>query len=243
MNTSISRRGFVGALGVAAGAGLPGLAATDPAGGKGTSKGQGTIKIVGVACSPRKGKTTAQGISICLEAAKAVDPQRIETELIDLADLDIPAYVVAKVPLKPGHRDDFPDVAAKLADANVAGIIVGSPVYFGNMTALCKAFLDRCGLFRAKQFALSGKVGGSLAVGGVRNGGQELVIQTINNVLMCHEMLIVGDGRPTAHWGATLWNNGTDDISTDEFGVATAKNLGRRVAEVALARFAPATAS
>jgi multimeric flavodoxin WrbA len=237
MDSSISRRGFVGALGMGAAAGMPGLAAGQIGGEK------GMIKIVGVACSPRKGKTTAQGISICLEAAKAVDPQRIDTELIDLADLDIPAYVVAKVPLKPGHRDDFPEVAAKLADPKVAGIVVGSPVYYGNMTALCKAFLDRCGLFRAKQFALSGRVGAALAVGGVRNGGQELVLQTIANVLMCHEMIIVGDGRPTAHWGATLWNDGTDDISKDEFGVATAKNLGRRVAEVALGRLVPKSAA
>jgi hypothetical protein len=46
-------------------------------------------------------------------------------------------------------------------------------------------------------------------------------------------MLLVGDGRPTAHRGATLWNS-KDDISGDEFGLSTAKNLGRRVAEVAL---------
>ncbi len=53
---------------------------------------------------------------------------------------------------------------------------------------------------------------------------------------MCQEMLVVGDGRPTAHTGATLWNSGKDDISDDEFGLGTAKNLGRRVAEVALNR-------
>ena len=44
----------------------------------------------------------------------------------------------------------------------------------------------------------------------------------------------VGDGRPTAHTGATLLNPGTDDIAGDEFGLATARNLGRRVAQVAL---------
>jgi hypothetical protein len=50
---------------------------------------------------------------------------------------------------------------------------------------------------------------------------------------MCQEMVIVGDGRPTAHTGATLLNQ-NDDISGDEFGLSTARNLGRRVAEVAL---------
>jgi len=102
------------------------------------------------------------------------------------------------------------------------------------MTSLCKAFLDHCMLFRQRNFALSGKVAGIVAVGGARNGGQELAIQSVQAALLCQEMIIVGDGRPTGHFGATLVNSGNDDISGDEFGIATAKNLGRRVAEVAL---------
>jgi multimeric flavodoxin WrbA len=73
-----------------------------------------------------------------------------------------------------------------------------------------------------------------VAVGGVRNGGQELTLQAIQAALMCQEMVVVGDGRPTCHTGGTVWNSGRDDISQDEFGVSTVKNLGRRVAEVAL---------
>src|SRR4030042_187495 len=47
-----------------------------------------TIRIVGVSCSPRKGKTTATAVQVALDAAKAVDP-RIKTELIDLGGLQI----------------------------------------------------------------------------------------------------------------------------------------------------------
>lgn len=47
-------------------------------------------------------------------------------------------------------------------------------------------------------------------------------------------MIIVGDGRPTARIGATVWSGGKSPVTEDEFGMATAKNLGRRVAEVAL---------
>jgi multimeric flavodoxin WrbA len=194
------------------------------------------LKIIGVACSPRQGKTTAAAVKVCLEAAQAVAPERIEVELIDLAGLRIPAQVAVGLPLEPGERDDFPKVADKLGETHVAGIIIGSPVYFCNMSALCKAFLDRCFSFRAKKFGLANKVAGVVAVGGVRNGGQEMTIQSIQAALMCQEMLVVGDGRPTAHTGATLWNSGKDDISEDEFGLSTAKNLGRRVAEVALNR-------
>ena len=209
-----------------------------PLSGSGAESATAPIKIIAVSCSARAGKTTAQALTLCLEAAKAVNPEQIETELIELADLEIPAYVAAGLPLKPGQKDDFPDLADRLADERVAGIIVGTPVYFGSMTALCKAFLDRCIALRMRKFALANKIGGVVAVGGVRNGGQELTIQGVQSALLCQEMVVVGDGRPTCHTGATVWNNGQDDISQDEFGVGTVKNLGRRVAEVAMSRAA-----
>ncbi|HUT34892.1 MAG TPA: flavodoxin family protein [Planctomycetota bacterium] len=226
MADDVRRRAFLGFVGGAVAAGAAqALAAEAPAPAKG-------VKIVGVACSPRKGKTTAAAVQAVLDAAKAASPA-IEVELIELADMNINGAVAAGVPLPAGQEDDFLKLAPKLSDPKVGGIIVGSPVYFGSMSSLCKAFLDRWVVFRKANFPLSGKVAGVVAVGGNRNGGQELTIQCIQAALMCHEMLIVGDGRPTAHRGATLWNN-KDDISGDELGLGTAKNLGRRVAEVAL---------
>jgi multimeric flavodoxin WrbA len=102
------------------------------------------------------------------------------------------------------------------------------------MTSLCKAFLDRCIAFRKNNFALANKVAGVLAVGAARNGGQEITIQSVQAALLCQEMIIVGDARPGARIGAAVWNDGSDDVTKDEFGMAAAKNLGRRVAEVAL---------
>jgi len=192
-----------------------------------------SVRIVGISCSPRKGKTTAASLQVCLEAAEKVD-SRIDVELIELAGMKINGSLAAGLPLEPGQKDDFDQLVPKLSDPKVAGIIVGTPVYFGNMTSLCKAFLDRCIAFRKKNFALSNKVAGVLAVGGVRNGGQEITIQSVLAALLCQEMIIVGDGRPTAHIGATVWNNGKTPVTEDEFGMTTAKNLGRRVAEVAL---------
>lgn len=229
MTNDVTRRRFLRSAGVGSAA----LATMTTMSARAAESDRG-IKIVGISCSPRPGKTTASALTVCLDAAQTVDPDRIDVELIELAGLKIPGNVVAGVPLEPGERDDFPQVAEKLGDPTVAGIIVGTPVYFANMTSLCKAFLDRCGMFRKKNFALANKVGAALAVGGVRNGGQELTIQSVQAALMCHEMVVVGDGRPTGHFGATLWNNAGDDISQDEFGLTTATNLGRRVAEVAL---------
>jgi multimeric flavodoxin WrbA len=231
MATNVTRRRFLGA----AGPGAAAVAATSALSANAAAE-DAPIKIVAVCCSPRKAKTTAQALTICLEAARAVDPDGIEVELIELAELEIPGAPAAGIPLRPGQQDDFPELAAKLTGRDVAGILVGTPVYFGSMTYLCKAFLDRCIALRMRKFALANRVGGVVAVGGVRNGGQELTIQGVQAALLCQEMVLVGDGRPTGHWGATVWNKGKDDIAEDEFGVATLKNLGRRLAEVALSR-------
>jgi len=227
MTSDLSRRHFLGgaAAAVAAAGAVPAVSSQD------APKG---IKILGIAASLRKGKTTAAGVQACLEAARAVAPDRIETELVELADLSIPAGPAAGIPLAAGQADDFPKVAEKMADPRVAGIIVGSPVYMGTMSSLCKAFLERCIAHRKNNFALSGKVAGAIAVGGARHGGQERTIQEILAGLVCHEMVVVGESRPTAHSGGTLWNNWKDDITQDEVGMATVRNLGKRVAEVAL---------
>jgi hypothetical protein len=96
------------------------------------------IKIVAISCSPRKGQTTATSLKVCLEAAGQVSPH-IETELIELAGLKINGNLAAGIPLEPGEKDDFPPLVPRLTDPKVRGIIVGTPVYFGNMSSLCKA--------------------------------------------------------------------------------------------------------
>jgi len=228
MTQKLSRRKLIGAVGAAV--------AIDVAANTvyaGPRQKPGKVRIIGIACSPRKGKTTAASLQVCLQAAARVD-RRIEVELIELAEMKIDGSLAAGLPPAPGQKDDFQKLVPKLSDPKVKGIIIGTPVYFANMTSLCKAFLDRCMTFRKNNFSLSNKVAGVLAVGGVRNGGQEITIQSVLAALLCQEMIIVGDGRPTAHIGATVWNNGKSPVTEDEFGMATAKNLGRRVAEVAL---------
>ena len=226
MDQQFTRRKFMGAAGaaIAAGTATGSLASTVSV----QTSGK-LLQILGINCSPRAGKTTAAGLQVALDAAAKVDSQ-IDTLLIELAGKNIGVFDPVNASAGQGG---FKELIPVLSDAAVAGIIIGTPVYFSGMSSLCKAFLDHCMVFR-RTFALSGKVGGVLAVGGVRNGGQELAIQSVQAALFCQEMLVVGDGKPTGHTGATLWNQGNDDISGDEFGLSTARNLGRRVAEIAL---------
>ena len=191
------------------------------------------VKILGISCSPREGKTTATAIKASLDAAKKVD-RHIEVELIDLGGLEISGWSGGTKPTEGLQiTDDFDLILPKLRDPNVGGWIIGSPVYFRSLTALCKVFLERCAVLRKPKLLLADTVVGVLAVGAFRNGGQELVIEQIQSVLLCHEMMIVG-GKPGAHQGATLWNAYKDDITKDEFGMDTARKLGIRVAEAAL---------
>ena len=222
MSKRIGRRELLGAVSVAAAAGVVGQASAQAK----------PVKIVGVSCSWRAGKNTASAVQAVLEAAKAAVPT-IEIELIDLAEKSIPGYIAAGLPLKEGDKDDFPAIAEKLAAPEVAGIIIGTPTYFGNMSALCKAFIDRCIVFRKQDFALKNKVAGVVATGGSRDGNQELAISSIQVALMSQDMIIVGDGQPTAHSGATFLV-GDGGVAADEAGMATAKNLGKRVAELAV---------
>jgi multimeric flavodoxin WrbA len=232
MKKPVTRRSFLGAAGVAAAAST--MAGAARANGEGTKPAAGRIKILGIGCSPRAESTTAAAVQACIDAAQAVDPEHIEVELLKLAGLHINGSLAAGVPLEPGERDDFPTLVPKLSDPAVAGIIIGSPVYFGNMSSLCKAFLERLMVFRKEGFTLSNKVAGVLAVGGARNGGQELTIKSIQTALFCQEMIVVGETRPTAHFGPAAWNTKDfDGIAKDEVGLAAIKNLGRRVADVA----------
>lgn len=192
-----------------------------------------SVKILGISCSPRQGKTTATAVKAALDAAKKID-SRIEVELLDLGGLEILGFSGGAKPAGSGKTtDDFDRVLPKLRDPNVGGWIIGSPSYFRSMSALCKAFLERCAVLRKPRLLLADTAAGALAVGSYRNGGQELVIEQIQNILLCHEMMIVG-GKPGAHQGATLWNFAKDDITKDEFGMDTARKLGIRVAEAVL---------
>ena len=221
MSKSVSRRKFIKKAGAAAVVGLTSNSIF--------ARSENTL-ILGVSCSPRKGKTTATAIMAALDAAKGVNSQ-IDTELLDLGGMRISGLFTPDGGASP--KDDFQKILPTLRSPNLGGIIIGSPVYFRILSSLCSAFIERLSALRSPKLVLADKPVGVLSVGAYRNGGQELVIQQIQTAMLCHEVMIVG-GKPGAHQGATLWNAYKDDISKDVFGMESAKKLGIRVAEAAL---------
>jgi len=224
MKAQVTRRNFLAAAGSAALAATATPALAADAGGTGKP-----LKIIGVACSPRKGMTTAKALQAALDAAKTVDP-RIQVELIDLGGLAIAGH-------SPNPRqDDFTAILPKLQDPALGGVIIGSPAYFRGISSLCKAFIERCAPLREPKMVLANKPLGVVAVGAFRNGGQELVIEQVQAAMLCFGMVAAG-GHAPAFQGATVLST-KDDISADEVGLDTARKLGVRVAEMAL-RLAP----
>ena len=223
MADDLTRRVFLGSAGMAVAA----TAASAAPAGEGAKK-PAITRIIAISCSPRKGKSTAASLQECLKGAKDAG-KGIETELIELAGLDIEGSVAAGVPLAKGRKDDFPAVAKKLSDPKLGGIIIGTPVYFSSMTSVCKAFIERLMVFY-RNGGLVGKPVGVLAVGGARNGGQEVTIRSVQDSLFCFDMILVGTGK---RFGAAVWSKG--GAANDKEGMGAAKKLGRRVAETALA--------
>ncbi len=220
MQDNLTRRSFLGAAGAAAIAGT--LATT--AGRAAEADGK-LLRILGIACSARKGMTTSKAVQAALDAAKSVNV-RIAVELIDLGGLSIAGWSPNPV------KDDFDAILPKLKDPQLGGLIIGSPAYFRSLSSLCKAFIERCMPLREGAMLLADKPVGALAVAGNRNGGQELVVQEILTAMISYGMVPVG-GKSPAMLGGTLWNT-RDDVSQDETGLKSAALLGSHVAEVAL---------
>ncbi len=202
-----------------------------------TPKGRVEImKILGICCSPRKNRTTSTALAACLKAAREADPEA-KIEQIELAGLTIHgcrACGKCKEGLDCGIDDDFRQLIPRLAEKEVRAMIIATPVYMGSMSSQCKAFLDRTLPFRRLSLHFRNRVGGVLAVGGSRNGGQELAIQAVHAAMLIHDMVLAGDGPDHAHFGGTLWNPGDRGIDSDQDGMQTARNLGKRVMELAM---------
>ncbi len=191
------------------------------------------MKIIGICASPRRQKTTHHALTVALEAAAATGAQ---TSLIELAGKKFNGCVACGQCLKRpvcSLDDELSPIVQALDDPQLGGIIFATPVYFGGMSSQGKAFWDRCVLLRRNGFRLADKVGGAIAVGGFRNGGQETTIAQVHAAMLVHGMVVVSEGPPTSHFGGTCCSGGEGGIQADEFGLATARALGQRVATLA----------
>jgi multimeric flavodoxin WrbA len=188
------------------------------------------VKVMGIVGSPRQEGNTQKLMEVALLAAENVGAA---TELVTLHDKEMEPCIACDICRETGEcaiYDDVPGLLEKMASAD--GILMGSPVYFGNVSSQLKILMDRSRPLR-REFKLKNKVGGALAVGASRNGGQETTINAIHHYLLIQDAILVGDGEPLAHYGGTGVGGPAGDTVSDDPGLETSRNLGRRVAELA----------
>lgn len=112
-------------------------------------------------------------------------------------------------------KDDF---------LNSAGVIAGSPVYFGAMAWDLKQIFDEYVGIRKK---MENKVGAAFTTSGDLSGGKETTMISIIQCMLIYGMIIVGDPmEATGHYGVACV--GAPDEKTSENG----RKLGKRVAEL-----------
>ena len=124
------------------------------------------MKILGICGSLRVDGNSEWMVRTVLEAAKNVGAQ---VDIILLKDLNVRYCTGCDACHGNGGNcvldDDMQRVYPKLLEANI--IVVGSPNYFKNVSALTKNFIDRTNAFvRVKPRKLEGKYALGLCVGG-----------------------------------------------------------------------------
>ena len=182
------------------------------------------MKAVAFNGSPRKNGNTAGYISVLL---KELESKGFETEVVNIAGKAVHGCTGCRKCYDMQNRrcvfndDVMNSCFEKMYEADVA--IIGSPVYFGNLTTETKALIDRGGMVNKTNGSfLKRKVG--VAVSSVRRAGGLTVFNTINNFFLINGMIVPG---------STYWNVGVagaeGDFENDAEGLTTMRNLADNI--------------
>jgi multimeric flavodoxin WrbA len=179
--------------------------------------------IIGIVGSPRKGGNTE---ILTREALAAAAAEGAETELITLAGKEIKpcdGCRLCRDKQTDCHiKDDLSPIFHKILKSD--GLILSTPVYYGAATAQTVALIDRVGYWSgAYNRPLENKVGAPLVV--ARRAGQNFTFAQLIFFFYITGMIIPG----TTYW-TIAFGKDKGEVSGDEEGMNTARNLGRKMA-------------
>ncbi len=190
--------------------------------------------IIGINGSPHKNGNTAFLLKEALDTCKKMGATtRILHCQQIMKDQKNPFCVACSSPCAGKCLEGKELARAFTAISQAEGLIVGSPVYFGTASAQLKAFWDKGRSLRADKKLLN-VVGGAIAVGASRFGGQETTLRAIQDMMMVQGMIVVGDGfheDDCGHMGGA----GQRPANEDENAINRSRILGKRIWEVAMA--------
>lgn len=183
------------------------------------------MKVLGVNCSPRKGGNTELLIK---EVFKTLEKEGIKTSFFQLGGQKVNGCIACMKCRKKAdgrcHQKNevINECIGKMLKADA--IIIGSPVYFADLTAEAKALIEVAG------YALKG-IGNPLkrkpgaAVIAVRRAGAIHAFDSINHFFLINEMIIPG----SSYWNVAIGRE-KGEVLKDEEGIKTMRILGENMA-------------
>jgi len=183
------------------------------------------LKVIAFNGSARKNGNTAILIRYVFEE---LEKEGIETELVQLAGKRVHGCAACMKCFKNKDEqcsfddDIVNECIEKMISAD--GIILGSPVYFADLTSETKALMDRAGMVgRANGNPYSRKVGAAVVAG--RRAGTVHTFDSINHFFLISQMIVPG---------SSYWNIGfgkdIGEVEKDEEGHRTMTDLGKNMA-------------
>ena len=180
-------------------------------------------KVLAINGSPRKDGNTSILIRHIL---KELEDKGIETETVQLGGKKVHGCTACMKCFENQDRrcviDDDPvnSLIEKMIGAD--GIILGSPVYFLDVTSEMKALIDRAGFVSfANGLLFIGKIGNAAVA--VRRTGASRTADTMLHFLLANEMVV--PGLPCIGVGRDI-----GDVEKDEEGIARARRVGQAMA-------------
>ncbi len=183
------------------------------------------MKVVAFNGSPRRKGNTSILIN---KMFKIFEQNEIETEFIQLGNKPVHGCTACglckekqdgKCHIKNDHLNYCIE---KMIEAD--GIIIGSPVYFADVTTEVKALIDVAGyVTRANGFQLKRKVG--VGVIAVRRGGALTTFDSINRFFLINQVIVPG----STYWNFAFGRN-QGEVLEDEEGMQTIHTLAENMA-------------
>jgi len=180
------------------------------------------VKIVAIVGSPRPKGNTSILVDAALEGAAALG---CEVEKIMLCQHKIEGcrghdrcstYEKCKI------EDDIPMILDKFRTAD--GTILATPVYYYNMTAQMKTFIDRNYFSYTHGIRLKSRCMGLIVVAG--GSGDDITIRALRRCFR-----VQGGNTPENWLEVTGYASGLGDVKNNHELIDKARDLGRKMAE------------
>jgi multimeric flavodoxin WrbA len=180
------------------------------------------MKVVGFNGSPRRDGNTS---ILIRRVFQELEQAGIQTESVQLSDKEIRGCIacykcIENKDQRCAVKDDAAnEYIAKILEAD--GVLLGSPVYFADLTPEMKALIDRTGFVsRANGGLYKNKVGASLIA--VRRTGAIHTMDSMNHFFLSAEMVIAGR--------AICLGREKGEVEKDKEGMKMVRALGQRMA-------------